>query len=175
MSAGPQVVVLVTDGDPNTGTALFMPTLTDYAPSIAAAMKLQQKHLWMSVIGVGDDAAKMHLQQMANLGAGLAQAASPGATVHYPPDPAALIDALKMVIGKEVSFDVELSGKGVIAGSECKGSVTLDGDELRCNGADGWVLEDATHIRLQGRACVMLKKAADATLNVSFPCDALIQ
>ena len=94
MDVGPQVVVLVTDGDPNgcvdVNDPLGPPPMTDYAPSIAAAIKLQQKHLRMFVIGVGDEAAKAHLQQMANLGAGLAQDEKPGAAVYYPEDPAAL-------------------------------------------------------------------------------------
>src|SRR5262249_19247118 len=42
-SAGPQLVVLVTDADPS-GCAS---ETADYAPSIAAALKLQKKHLRM--------------------------------------------------------------------------------------------------------------------------------
>jgi hypothetical protein len=148
--------------------------VTDYAPSIAAAMKLQAKHLRMYVISVGQDAAKQHLQEMANLGAGLAQQANPGASVFYPEDPAALSDTLAMLIGKEIPCDVELSGKGVVMGSECMGKVTINGNELPCNGPDGWILKDATHITLQGAACDNFKNATDAMLHAEFPCNALI-
>jgi hypothetical protein len=180
----PQIIVLATDGDPNScgmgdpndplGALLAGPPMTDYAPSIAAAMKLQAKHQRMYVISVGQDAAKQHLQEMANLGAGLQQNESPGATVYYPEDPAALADTLAMLIGKEVPCDVELSGKGVVMGSECMGTVTINGNELPCNGPDGWKLKDATHITLQGMACEMFKNASDAMLHAEFPCEALI-
>jgi hypothetical protein len=148
--------------------------MTDYAPSIAAAMKLQAKHQRMYVISVGQDAAKQHLQEMANLGAGLQMDESPGAMVYYPEDPAALADTLAMLIGKEVPCDVELSGKGVVMGSECTGTVTINGNELPCNDPNGWKLKDATHITLQGMACDMFKNATDAMLHAEFPCEALV-
>src|SRR5262249_19699521 len=121
---GPQIVVLATDGDPNAcdidpTVALFGGSITDYAPSIAAAMKLQQKHLKMYVISVGNDAGRQHLQEMANIGANMPQNASPGATVYYPENPASLADTLQTLIGKEIPCDVELMGRGVRMGSEC--------------------------------------------------------
>jgi hypothetical protein len=177
----PQIIVLATDGDPNSCgdmvdplLGLPIPPTTDYAPSIAAAMKLAAKHQRMYVISVGQDAAKQHLQEMANLGAGLQQNESPGATVYYPEDPAGLADTLAMLIGAEVPCDVELSGKGVVMGSECMGTVTINGTELPCNGPDGWKLKDATHITLQGMACDMFKNATDAMLHAEFPCEALV-
>src|SRR4029078_1404200 len=132
-------------------------------------------HLRMHVIGVGGEAPKMHLQQMANLGAGLAQDASPGATAYYPADPAAVNDQLRMLISNEVSCDVQLSGEGVDAGQECSGEVTLNGTQLECNGADGWVLKDATHITLQGAACTALRSSASAIVEARFPCYVQIQ
>lgn len=177
-AAGPQIVALITDGDPNScgdmvdpQLGLPIPPMTDYAPSIAAALKLQQKHLRMYVVGVGDEAAKMHLQQMANLGAGLAQDASPGAMVYYPADPAAVTDTLRTLIASEVSCDVQLSGNGVMPGQECKGLVTLNGNMLACNDPDGWVLKDATHVTLQGAACETFRSRADVVVRAQFPCD----
>src|SRR5262249_801127 len=148
--------------------------MTDYAPSIAAAMKIAPKHLRMYVISVGQDAAKMHLQEMANLGQGLPMDMNPGATVYYPEDPAALSDTLRMLIGKEIPCDIALSGKGVAKGFECQGTVTINGNPLPCDGADGWVLKDATHITLQGAACDMFKNAQDSMLHAEFPCTALL-
>jgi hypothetical protein len=167
--SAPQIVVLVTDGDPSA----CADETPNYAPAIAAAVKLQQKSLRMHVIGIGDDVSKADLQVMANLGAGLKQDASPGATVYYPADPAALTDTLRTLIKSELSCELELSGKGVMPGSECRGLVTLNGNALQCNGPDGWVLEDARHIELQGAACEMLRNASDVFVQAQFPCDVL--
>lgn len=171
--SGPQLIVLVTDGDPNhCGTDIFAggPT-TDFAPSIAAAQKAQAKHIALRVVGMSTDVGVQHLQQMANLGAGLAIDAAPGAPVSFPADPAALVDALRGLLEAELSCDFALE-RAIAPGSECRGSVTLDGAQLACNGADGWKLLDPTHVRLQGSACAKLK-AATAVLAASFPCTAL--
>ena len=174
-SPGPQIVVLATDGDPNACQFdLFSGMMTNYQPSIDAALKLQAKHLKMFVISVGQDAAKAHLQEMANIGANLARDANPGATVYYPEDPASLATTLQTLIGKELSCDVELQGKGVRMGSECKGDVSLNGLALECNGPNGWSLTDPTHIKLAGMACDRFKNAVDALLHANFPCDAIL-
>lgn len=173
---GPQIIVLATDGDPNScgSTDIFAgPPVTDYAPSIAAAMKIAQKHVKMYVISVGMDAAAQHLQEMANIGAGLAQNANPGATVYYPEDPAALAETLKTLIGAELSCDLALEGKGVKMGLECMGTVMLNGQALECNGDNGWQLVDETHIRLKGTACDTFKDAVDAKLSANFPCQVI--
>jgi hypothetical protein len=176
-AVGPQIIVLATDGDPNTcGDGDFATAaMTNYQPSIDAAHKLKDKHLRMYVISVGEDAGKAHLQQMANIGAGLDDGASPGAMVYYPEDPAALASTLEMLIGKELPCDVELTGRGVKMGSECKGTVTLNGQVLECNGADGWSLTDSSHIALKGAACAAFKDATtEAMLHGTFPCDAIV-
>ena len=46
-----------------------------------AASKAAMKHSELFVISVGKDTSAMHLQQVANLGAGLAIDADPGAAV----------------------------------------------------------------------------------------------
>jgi hypothetical protein len=174
---GPQIIVLATDGDPNScgSTDIFagIPT-TDYAPSIAAAMKAQAKHIKMYVVSVGKDAAAAHLQEMANIGAGMPANMTPGAPVYYPENPAALAETLKTLIGAELSCDLALQGKGVKMGMECMGKVVLNGQELACNGADGWKLLDETHIQLQGAACAAFKDAVDASLTANFPCQVIV-
>ena len=62
------IIVLATDGNPND----CMAPETNFQPSIDAAMKAAAKHQKLFVISVGNDSSAMHLQQMANIGAGLA-------------------------------------------------------------------------------------------------------
>lgn len=176
-AVGPQIIILATDGDPNScdPPPLFGAPITDYGPSIQAAIKAQNKNLRMYVISVGQDAAAAHLQEMANLGAGLGQFDSPGAEVYYPEDPVALATTLEKLIGEELSCELELEGKGVKLGSECMGTVTLNGQELECNGADGWSLLDSKTLALQGASCESYKSASDAMLHANFPCDLLVE
>ena len=173
---GAQVIVLITDGEPNAcgGADIFAGIpMTDYGPSIAAAQKAQAKHIELLVVGlvVPGGMFQAHLQQLANIGAGLDPSANPGAASHFPEDSAALTVTLRMLIEAKLSCDFALD-RGVKAGSECGGNVTLDGSALGCNDANGWSLLDATHIRLHGTACAMVKSST-AVLAADFPCAAL--
>jgi Mg-chelatase subunit ChlD len=168
---GPQIVVLATDGDPN--------DCTDFAtlnpqPSIDAALKAQSKHQQLYVISVGTDANAEHLQELANIGAGLERFASPGATVYYPDDAEALATTLEKLVDKAVGCDVKLHGPGVMVGQECRGTVTLNDIELECDGADGWKLIDSNHIRLQGSTCEQFKNDLGALVHASFPCEIIL-
>lgn len=171
--AGPQIIVLATDGEPNAcGADVFTPVVTDYAPSLAAAMKARAKHQKLFVFSVAAAAGEFaaHLQQMANIGAGLDPAAAPGAKVFYPDDSTSLSDTLLQLISDQLPCEFALD-RGIMAGRECSGSVTLNGSPLECQGQDGWELIDATHIRLKGLACASLS-AADALFQVDIPCNA---
>ena len=141
---------------------------------LAFAMKLAAKNQRMYVISVGQDASAAHLQEMANIGAGLPQAMTPGAPVYYPEDPAALAATLETLIGQELSCDLALGGKGVVESLACTGTVKLNGMTLDCNGVNGWELKDSLTITLKGTACDTFKAGADATLQAEFPCEAQI-
>jgi hypothetical protein len=111
---------------------------------------------------------------MANIGANMDRAASPGAEVYYPENTAALTTTLETLIGAELSCDLTLEGKGVKPGSECTGTVTMSGVPLECNGADGFELKDKLTISLKGTSCETFKSSVDTTIEADFPCEALI-
>jgi hypothetical protein len=169
-AVSPRIIVLATDGDPN-DCELTGPQ-PNYEPSIQAALKAQSKMQRMYVISVGQDAAATHLQELANIGAGLDPGANPGADVFYPTDPAGLATTLQTLIGTVVLCEVALEGAGVNPGSECAGEVAINGTPVVCNDPNGWVLVDPTHIRLQGTACEALK-GDNAMLRARFPCASL--
>lgn len=181
---GPQIIVLATDGEPNAcgSNDIFAGIpMTDYNPSIAAAMKAQAKHLKMYVVSVASAGGEFanHLQQMANIGANMP--AGMNAPVYYPEDPAALAETLKMLIGDQLSCELALEGKGVKVGKECTGTVELNGQKLPCAGnppeagsENGWMLKDEKHIELLGTACETFKNAVDARLSAKFPCEVII-
>ena len=140
--------------------------MTDYQPSIDAAMKGQSRGVTMYVVSLADATGPFHdhLQQMADIGA-----RRQGATLYQPGTPEELAADLELLIGGSIGCDVALNG-WVMAGQECNNSrVTLNGDEIRCNDDDGWILLDPRHIRLQGNACDRLN-ASNGVLEVKFPC-----
>ena len=161
------IIVLATDGNPND----CMSPMTNFQPSIDAAMKAAAKHQKLFVISVGNDSSAMHLQQLANIGAGMAIDAAPGAKVFYPDNSAELATTLSDLIAAQLSCEVTLDGNGVMPGKECMGSVTINGTQLACDGPDGWRLKDPQHIELLGGACDTFKASASAQLLVNFPCE----
>ena len=170
---GPQIILLATDGDPNACDGGGFLPVTDYVPSINAALKAQAKHLKMYVISVGQDAAAAHLQEMANIGANQDRATGT-AEVYYPEDTATLTSTLETLIGAELSCDLTLMGKGVKEGLECTGEVTFNGVPLECNGPDGFELKDSFTLSLKGATCETYKNSVDSSVRANFPCEAIV-
>lgn len=167
---GPQIILLVTDGDPNVCTD---PVATQYEPTEAQALRAQQKGIQLFALTVADDQNRAHLQRMANLGAGLAANAMPGAPFFEPNDSTELSEVLRSIVGDAVGCNVELEGTVNAAhpGDECKGTVAINGAPLECDGTDGWRLDGKRTLVLQGEACERLKFDPSVILNADFPCD----
>jgi hypothetical protein len=158
---GPELVILATDGEPNScGDAN-----TNYQPSIDALNKGTGMGVTTRVISLANAAGEFHdhLQQLADIGGG------PGSQLYEPTTPQQLADNLASLVGGAVNCDVALNGR-ITPGQECEGRVTLNGDELECNGDDGWTIIDSRHIRLQGEACEQLMSTASGNVEAFFPC-----
>jgi hypothetical protein len=176
---GPQLVILATDGEPNScgggnggrnngGGNNNNGTATNYQPSIDAVNKGTAKGVTTYIISLADASGDFHthLQELANLGN---PGANGNAMLYEPGSPQELADALAQLIGGAVGCDIALSGT-IASGSECEGTVMLNGTTLGCNQADGWKLIDDNHIRLQGQACKDLM-AKNGQVQARFPCD----
>ena len=165
----PQIVILATDGEPNTcdgkGANSSMP---NYQPSIDAVKNGAKKHVTTYVISLADATGAFHdhLQELANLGN---PAAMGKAKLYEPNSPQQLQSDLQALVGGAVGCDIALNGK-IPAGSECSGTVTLNGAALGCNKPDGWKLLDERHIRLQGTACKTLTDK-NGVVEARFPCE----
>jgi hypothetical protein len=125
------------------------------------------------VISLGTDADRAHLQQVANIGAGLAADAAPGAPLYYPENVKQLTATLRELLANEVSCELALSGDGVDPAQECAGSVRLNGDSVACEPENGFRVKDPTHLELTGTACARLRASIEVSLDVTFPCEAL--
>lgn len=172
---GPQIVILATDGAPNGcdfGAVFAPPTQNE---SLAAAMIGQAKGIQMFVISLAAPSnapLQAHLQQMANVGAGM-DAATGNATLFAPTDPANLSLALEQIVAGALGCDVALNGR-VAQGRECDGTVTLNSTPLPCNDPNGWRLVAEDRIQLQGLACDEFKANTASMVNADFPCNIFV-
>jgi hypothetical protein len=166
---GPQIVILATDGEPNScdGGGGRNGVMTNYQPSIDAVKRGTKKGATTYVISLADSSGAFHdhLQQLANLGN---PAANGSAKLYEPTSPQQLEADLQALVGGAVGCDIALNGV-IPAGSECSGTVMLNGSTLGCNQPNGWKLLDERHIRLQGSACKTLT-ATNGMLEARFPC-----
>jgi hypothetical protein len=125
------------------------------------------------VVSVGQAASAAHLQEMANIGANQDRATGT-AEVYYPENKEALAATLETLIGAELSCDLSLEGKGIKLDHACSGTVIVGGQELECNGPDGFELVDEKTLRLNGATCEMYKSSVDTLVDATFPCEAIV-
>lgn len=163
-ATSPTIFVLATDGEPNTcedGTDRE----TGRRLTVEATTAAYDLGINTYVVSVGAEVATAHLQEVANAGVG-----APGAAFYVANDTAALVSALRTIIGGVVSCDVRLEGM-VEPSLACEGSVRLGGSAINC-GTDWMLLDDGSTIRLVGSACDRLQDGE--TLTAAFPCEAIL-
>jgi hypothetical protein len=188
----PPIIILATDGEPNgcssaatcdwidwanclgelLGTLASAPATYDTTLAAVRAAKMKGVPVW--VISLADGLNNIpNLQKTANIGAGLADNASPGSTIYSPQNPDDLTTTLTKLLSAAVTCDVELKGT-LTVGRACEGSVMVNGNKLPCNDAQGWKATDAKHIQLQGDACTRFKSDPTILLDARFPCDVVV-
>jgi hypothetical protein len=165
-AGSPPIIVLATDGVPNTCQNPFDET-NGQIIAVAAAQAAFAAGIHMIVLSVGPDTSNINLQAMADAGAGM-----PNAPFYQANDPAQLAAAFAQIIGGVVSCDLAITGQ-VDPGSASGGTVTLDGTTLTY-GTD-WIVVNSTTIELVGAACTTFKSTPSPTVDASFPCGAIIE
>jgi len=198
---GPQekapIIILATDGEPNgcnegvaqvlncataadpiacfgnAAGALANATAT-YETTIKAVQSAKDKMIpvWVVSLAAGLNSIP-ELQRTANIGAGMDENASPGATIYSPENPDDLTNTLTQLIGAAVDCTVELNGTLDVARA-CEGSVMMNGTPIDCGSDQGWTAVDSRHIALQGMACDKFKSDPSVYLDARFPCDVVV-
>jgi hypothetical protein len=191
---GPKAIILITDGEPDTCATPDPSCGQD--ESIAAVQAAFDMGIATYVIGISSDVGTLHLQDLANAGAGLpvrepdmtfmynclnpgfavrsaryaAAGTAPGtAPVYQPADPAAIATTLRAVIRGVHGCSFALHGEVNLDEAD-RGTVLLDGMELVYQDSHGWRMNDSRTLELVGDACARLQ--ADASrLVISFPCE----
>jgi hypothetical protein len=169
VTPGPKILVLATDGDPDTCEA---PNSNGTQPprnfTLWATQRTFDAGIPTYVVSVGADIDAVHQQQVANAGQGM-PADGGDAAVYRPTNREQLVAALNQVILGVRSCKFTLNG-AVKAGTEAQGKVTLNGGQLGYNDPNGWKLNSPTDLELVGGACNTILTSPNAQLSVRFPC-----
>ncbi len=171
---GPKIVLLATDGDPDTCEC---PDCNgEQGPrdfTVWAAERAHAAGVETYVISIGDELNETHQQQVANVGLGYDPNAGAVAPLYRPNDRAQLVGALRKIILGVRDCKFSLSGS-VVAGTEDQGIVTLDGAPLPFNDPNGWRLSSPSEIEVLGDACTTLSTSPTAEVTARFPCGAIV-
>lgn len=174
---GPHILVLATDGEPDT-CALPNPNGSDEgrAESLAAVQAAFQSGIHTYVVSVGGDAvgneaAEEHMHELANAGEGLPLDADPPAPLYVALDPSELVGAFDTIINSVRTCHFMLMGH-VDPGLAYTGRVTLDGTELTYG--TEWQLLDETTLELLGGACDTVMAGGTHDIAAYFTCRAIV-
>lgn len=167
---GPKILILATDGDPDTCSD---PDSNGSAPpkqlTVWAVTQAYKAGIRTYVIAIGPDVAQAHQQEVANVGLGFAANAGDAAPFYRPNDATQLANVIRDIVNGARTCVFSLNGS-VQAGEEAKGSVSLNGQPLVYQDPNGWKLNNPRELELLGGACTTAKTAATANLSVRFPC-----
>jgi len=174
VTAGPKILLLATDGDPDTCAC---PTCNGQAGprnfTVWATQRAFDAGVKSYVVSIGADIDQAHQQEVANAGLGFAPNAGDAAPLFRTNNRQQLVDAINQIVLGSRSCKFTLNGS-VVPGTEPQGSVTLNGSPLLYNDANGWKLNSATEIEITGSSCDAIKTSPDAQLNVRFPCGSVV-
>lgn len=176
---GPTLIVLATDGAPNTCEE---PTERDEAAqagSVAAVERAREAGYETRVLSLADIGQK-HSQDLANAGAGLPvlDAYGPGdarATFYAPGDAEGLATDLGEIVQGTLSCEIEIDGR-IDVTRACEGLVLLDGVEVPCDApGSGWEVVDESTFVLRGEACEDLEAGRVTRVEARFPCGVVLR
>ncbi len=193
---GPKVLVLITDGMPDT-CGLADPQCGQDA-AIAAVQAAHAQGIETRVVGVALSAAEEtnYLQQLANAGVGEpvvevprpadcdgyeAELPGGGVSANYstsagsaPFEQASDADALATALARTVqglrSCTITLTDTTVDPANASLGQVQLLDRVLSYGDANGWTLASPSQVELTGTACADFRSSSGTPLVISFPC-----
>lgn len=162
---GPVVIVVATDGEPDTCAQLDPQEGQDEA--VAAAANAFASGIRTFIVGVGDTGlSTQHLEDMANAGVGRDPLAPP-APFWRTNTIGGLRSALDDIVRGELACELILD-QPIDRERACSGDVRLNGRPLRCD--EDYRLQAPTRLEILGRACEELNTDPDAVLEIVFPC-----
>ena len=163
-ATGQKIVVLATDGEPDTCAE---PNPQNGQPeAVAAAENAYALGVRTFIVSVGEDISAGHLQDMANAGAGV-QTGQPDAPYYQALDAATLTAAFDDILSNVRECRFEIS-EALTATSAATCTVTVNGSVVPYDDPDGWILDDAIEIQLVGAACEGIQ---EGQVSIEMDCD----
>jgi von Willebrand factor type A domain-containing protein len=172
---GPKVIVLATDGEPDTCAVPDPQTPEAKEVAIKAAQDAFAAGVFTFYISVGDEVSNAHATEMANVGQGYPRTDAMK-RFYRANDQKALADAFSTIVNGVRTCSFQLNGT-VTPGGEADGTVNLDGMPLVLNDPNGWRLSSPTTIELLGSACDIIKNSDKNTahhIDANFKCGIII-
>jgi hypothetical protein len=166
---GPKIIVLGTDGEPDT---CAVPNPSNGQPeAIAAAQGAFADGIRTYVISVGDDVGESHLQDMANAGVGLPINGTENATYYRALSAEDLINAFGAIVGGVTGCVFTINGE-VDPAKAAQGLVALDGRAL--NHGSEWRMLDGKTFEVLGGACDTIQDGDLHHVSAAFPCGSVV-
>lgn len=162
----PPVIVLATDGEPNSCSGSSTNAKTESVNAAAAAYAAGIP-VYVLAIATGNNS---HFQDVANAGQGW-QTGDPNVTYYPVTNAADLQSAFQTIINGVISCDLSLTA-AIDENQAMSGTLTINGVQ-QTYGTD-WVLVGGNTIRVQGAACTTLKTTDNPDVEATFPCGSII-
>ena len=163
-TTGERIVVLVKSGTPDYGCDGVLDDQTGRKVEVAKRLVAGGAKIFvMSVQEFGGaPAPSVYDAEVARIG-------NTGYGMFTPQNQAQIPLVLGQFLREQVSCEVVLNGT-VTLGSECQGSVKVDGVLIPCNDPNGWRLKNDRTVELVGSACSDLRAKPQANVRADFPC-----
>lgn len=166
-AGSPPVIVLATDGEPNSCNGNLTQAQAN-ANSVAAAGAAFAAGIPVYVLAMNQNS--QHFQDVANAGQGWV-AGQPNITYYPTTNAADLAAAFQTIINGVISCDLSLTST-IDDAQASSGTVVVNGVTLMY-GVD-WILVNGNTIRVQGAACAQLKTTQNPMVSATFPCGSVI-
>lgn len=162
-SEGTKIIVLATDGEPD--TCAEPNPQNGQEESVEAAAAAFDQGVRTYVISVGNEVSDQHLQDVANAGAGVGPG-DPDAPFYKADDAQALADAFADIV--DGVRDCKLTLDGTVAdGGEDECAVFVNGEVIPLDNDNGWQLNNPSEVELVGDACDAIQ---NGEVQVSIKC-----
>ena len=169
---GPKVIVLATDGEPDSCATPDPQTPAAKELAVKAAQDAFAAGVFTFYISVGNEISAAHATEMANVGQGYPRS-DKMQRFYLANDQAALASAFATIVDGVRTCSFQLNGT-VKAGGEVDGEVTVDGAAIPLNDPNGWRLSSPTTIELVGATCDKVKDKNDHKVAAKFTCGAIV-
>jgi hypothetical protein len=174
----PAIIILATDGEPDTCAVPIPRTPAQReaarAEAVTGVKAAFDQGYRTYVLSVGSDIATAHLQDLANAGVGLPSNSPTKAPFFVANDQAQLVAALEQIIDDQRSCEVAVDGGSVDINRAGEGEVLLNGAGLAF-GTEWVVSADGKQIILVDDACQTFLRTPSVELQASFPCGVIVE